>query len=331
MSATATNSQTPPVASADVDSIDTTEADVLAALGQLSPDSTDTAADTDTAETAATTDTADEDAAADEVAAALTDEEAPAAAPAAESDASTEAAAAEPTAEQKEIAALKQQLADLAAKIPAAPVVAAPPAADRPPLSAIAPEVFETVTEPGELAARELSLSRLHEWTLRNEDGGRIGDTDISRAEVLDLRASTWAALHRHIPARRQQLAEISHAEGEAVTAYPALKDAASTEAKAVAQFLAENPALKRLPNAKLIAADAVLGRLTRTTKAKPAAAPAPKQQPPRAPTSAARPGVLPPRISPRSSDLNTATARLSKGNGSVEDVASVIAASLPE
>lgn len=323
MSATATNSQTPAAEPTDADNIDTTEADVLAALGVTEEAATETAS----AQPAA----AESEGEGSEPAA--TDEQ-PAAGD--EPAATDEAPAAELTPEQKEIAALKQQLADLAAKIPAAaPAPVAPPvAADRPPLSSTAPEIFDTVTDAGELAARELSLGRLHAWALRNEDGGKIGDHDISRQEALELKASTWEALHQHIPARRQHLAAVAHAEGEAVTAYPALKDPASAESKAVAQFLTENPALRKLPNATLIAADAAIGRLTRTSKPKagqPAAAPAPRQQPPRAPASAARPGVLPPRTSPRASDLKSASERLSKGTGTVDEIASVIAASLPE
>lgn len=312
-------SQTPAAAPADADNIDTTEADVLAALGVTEEVAPETPEVHETPEASKTP----------------TDGEPVAETPDAPEtpDDATPESAAEPSAEQKEIAVLKQQLAALEAKVATPPpVVPAPPAVERPALSATAPEVFSAINDAGELAARELSLSRLHAWALRNEDGGKIGDVDISRQEVLELKASTWEALHQHIPARRQHLAAVAHAEGEAVTAYPSLKDPASSESKAVAQFLAENPALRQLPNAKLIAADAALGRIARTAKAKPAAAPAAvKPQPPRAPASAARPGVLPPRTSPRVSDLKAAAARLAKGNGNVDDVASVIAASLPE
>jgi hypothetical protein len=342
MSATANNS-TPPAAptAADTD-LDPTEADVLAALGES----------TETPEVPESPELPEQP----------EEPEAPEAPESPESPKEPEEpeapeAAPELTADQKELAALKQQLADLTTKLnaaPAAPAPAAPAApvapqvpAERPPLSSTSAEVFATVTDPGELAAREISLSKLHAWALRNEDGGKLGDLDISRADVLELKAATFEAIHQLIPERRQHLAEVARADGEALTAYPALKDANAPEAQAVAKTFRDIPALRAVPQAKLLAADAAVGaqlraagiKIDATTIAKlkagqpaaPGTPAAPRQQPPRAPTSAARPGVLPPRSTPNASALKSATARLSSGNGSVDDVASVIAASLPQ
>ena len=321
MSATA-NTPSQPAAPESAD-LDITEAEVLAALGQPAPAESPDPAAASEAEPAPEATTPDPEPA----------PEGEPAAEAPEAEATPETTAAQQLADlQAKIAALEAKIA-AAPSVPAAPPVIAPaaPAAERPPITAATPEVFATVTDSGELAAREIGLSRLYAWSLRNEDGGKLGDTDLSRQDILELRANVHEALYQHIPARRAFLADTARAEAAAIDAHPWLKDTASTDTQAVERFLSAHPSLRQIPNGRMIAADAILGAKARTstTAAKPATVAARPAQPPRPPASPARAGVLPPRISPRASESKAAMARLSR-TGSVDDLASVIAADLP-
>jgi hypothetical protein len=192
-------------------------------------------------------------------------------------------------------------------------------------------------SDAAELDARARTLSNLHAWTIRNEDGARLGETDLTRSQVLELRARTYETLYHEIPDRRAHLAAAARAEAEAITAYPGLKDANAELAKATAALLRSHPSLANDPAARLLAADAAAGRLARLgtpSTARPATAPAAapaRVQPPRAPASAARPGVLPPRSTPSSNALKSATDRARSGGGRLEDIASLIASQMSD
>jgi len=191
-------------------------------------------------------------------------------------------------------------------------------------------------SDAAELDARARTLSNLHAWTLRNEDGARLVDQDLTRAQVLELRARTYETLYHEIPDRRAHLSAAAKAEAEAITAYPGLKDQNSELAKATASILRSHPSMANDPAARLLAAEAAAGRLARLGSKLPAPssiAPssAVRQQPPRAPASAARPGVLPPRSTPSTSALKSATERARSSGGRLDDIASLIAAQMSD
>jgi hypothetical protein len=311
------NATTPPT-----DDVDFSEADILAALEiQATPEAAETPAEVIPAA-----------------------EESAAEVPAAEVTPEPEAAAPE----VDELAALRAQVAALTAQLaaPATPAVPLPsdlrpltssaaPAPERPALSSMEPIAIHT-SDAAELDARARTLSNLHAWTIRNEDGARLGETDLTRSQVLELRARTYETLYHEIPDRRAHLAAAARAEAEAITAYPGLKDANAELAKATAALLRSHPSLANDPAARLLAADAAAGRLARLGSKLPAPssiAPssAVRQQPPRAPASAARPGVLPPRSTPSSNALKSATDRARSGGGRLDDIASLIASQMSD
>jgi hypothetical protein len=311
------NATTPPT-----DDVDFSEADILAALEiQATPEAAESPAEVIPAA-----------------------EESAAEVPAAEVTPEPEAAAPE----VDELAALKAQVAALTAQLaaPAAPAVPLPsdlrplpssaaPAPERPALSSMEPIAIHT-SDAAELDARARTLSNLHAWTIRNEDGARLGETDLTRSQVLELRARTYETLYHEIPDRRAHLAAAARAEAEAITAYPGLKDANAELAKATAALLRSHPSLANDPAARLLAADAAAGRLARLGSKLPApssTAPssAVRQQPPRAPASAARPGVIPPRSTPSSNALKSATDRARSGGGRLDDIASLIASQMSD
>jgi hypothetical protein len=215
-------------------------------------------------------------------------------------------------------------------------------------------EHFETADA---LAKQRSQVVALHQRLLRNPQGIELPDaTDKTKIVsydsdgVAELLSQTAWLLHEGIPKQEQYIAKRDQYNASAETQYPWLNDSRTEQGAKVQAVLTANPGLKRIgPNYRLIAADALIGQTLReagvavtpkliaqlkagTTVAaagKPVTtttAPRPRVIPPAAP---ARAGTIPVRQSVRESAGTAADKRLSKGKGSVNDLAASIAARL--
>jgi hypothetical protein len=190
---------------------------------------------------------------------------------------------------------------------------------------ALTPDVLDHVESPEDLAKTQQRYSALMNWAIRNPDGGKLGDRDYSPEEVRALHAEVQTLVTEAVPARRAYLEKRAQADGEAVNFYPWLKDTTKGAGNYVQKAIEQIPALRKLPNYRMLAADAFVGQVFRgngirvtddllkrlvaeqqrtpakgqpTANAKPpGSAPRPAPQPPAAP---GRAGVLPPRSTPR-------------------------------
>lgn len=339
---------------------DVTAADIRAALG-LPPagapaaDDADDAGDEDLspeersaaeAELAADDDTeasgeeadADDDAAAPAAEASAPAEE-PAAAPVAD-DAAAKELQAKLTAAENEAAALRERLA-------------AREAADA---GRTDPQVLEGITDFEGLAKLRKQAVDTYTWAIRHPEGAEIpdgkgGTVTFTREQMLATAAEAFATVHERIPGREAYLRDAAAREGEALNAYPWLKETARGLGAEAAKILSAAPGLRRAPEHKLIAADAALGArlrsagitvndttLTRMIEAAKAAQPAaatttaarPAATAPRVPPSAPRAaGVVPPRTRGNEVAVRAAQKRLASGGGKLTDLTASIAAKL--
>lgn len=225
---------------------------------------------------------------------------------------------------------------------------------------ALTPDVLDHVDSPEELAKAQQRYSALLQWAIKNPDGGKLGEREYSPEDVRSLHAEVQTLITDALPARRDYLAQRQQAERDAVDFYPWLKDTTRGAGQLVHQSIQQIPILRKLPNHRLIVADAVVGqalrqggvqltgellkRLSDEVKAaqskqgKGKAAPAkPQGQTPsiaarpqaKPPASPGRAGVLPPRQTPRAAAAKAAGQRLRQGTGSEDDLADSIASKL--
>lgn len=164
--------------------------------------------------------------------------------------------------ERETALAQKDQQLDELSKLP--PTAIAPTADD--PLADVETEV--------ELDKRVQNARQLRRWALTHTDGAPVKDGDkefeITKERVGEILAETEEFLQDHAPRRRELLRLRQSTEAEALTTHPWLKDKNSQGSLAIETTLRQFPQLRTVPQIRLILADSVIGRLTRT---KPAAA----------------------------------------------------------
>jgi hypothetical protein len=216
---------------------------------------------------------------------------------------------------------------------------------------------LEHIDSLADLAQKRSKLVKLHQWALKNQQGGELPTADgkvltYDAEGVSTLLSSTFELIHEALPAREQYLREREKADAAAVTAYPWLKDTRNPQAKQVQAAIEAMPAIRRLgPNYRVVAADALIGQTFREAgiavdgklierlkvelkTRKPAGAvktatpvvSAVRKVPPVAPRGA---GVVPARISANAVQAAAATKRLNKGDGNINDLTASIAAGL--
>lgn len=328
---------------AEGDSQDVTAADIAAALGLPTPGAKP-AADADESDL-----TAEEQAAAEaELAADPAAED-----DAADSDEDAAPAAEEPATPSADLTALQAKLSEADAKATAAEAAAT---ALREKLATFEAEsttrtdagVLDTVTDLDGLAAQRSRFVNLYAWAVKHADGGALpdgkgGEIELSREEVANLQADTFTLVHDAVPKREAFLRAQAAREADALNAYPWIKETARGIGADAAKLLASAPALRRLPDAKLIAADSVIGarlraagvsldeamiaKIIATHKAgKPAALSTPPRVPPASPS---RPGVIPPRTRGNESAVRAAAQAMKTSRGSEDSIAASIAAKL--
>lgn len=223
---------------------------------------------------------------------------------------------------------------------------------------ALAEGPLDTITDLAALDKLDQRTASLHEWALRNPDGGKLpdgkgGETEFTREEVAHINASTHTRATRDIPARRQWLQARGLHDAEAVKSYPWLKDTAKGDGAIIQKVLESNPRLlTALPNIRLVAANALIGERLRSAGivvddaliqrlvkekggkqpaagAKPAATASRPAIAPRAPAAPGRASVQPARRPAGAAESRAADKRFQQSSGSVDDVAASIAAKL--
>ena len=111
----------------------------------------------------------------------------------------------------------------------------------------------------------------LIEWCEDNEDGAVVEkdgtETEYSADEVKQIRRSARRAMDQGLPARFKALQDTDTMTRVAVEKFPELKDEKSEVSEAVARFTRAFPAIKQLPDHKLLIADWNEGRKAREAK----------------------------------------------------------------
>lgn len=217
------------------------------------------------------------------------------------------------------------------------------------------PDVLEAVEDPATLEKQRSQWQSLHTWAARhlNAPEAKLPGTDktMTPEEVANLFASTSTLLNEAAPRRAAFLQERARLDAATNQVYPWASDIKDGLGAALHQGLKELPELRRLPNGRVIAADALIGQALRNTgvrvddallkrlaaEAKRAPAPAagtprpgtaatqPPRRQPVPPAAPARPGTVPARPT-SSAQAQAAHRRVSRGDGSEEALAASIA-----
>jgi hypothetical protein len=211
------------------------------------------------------------------------------------------------TAEER-AAALETELNDLKSKYHAPPPIQ-PTAAD--PLSDI-----ETETD---LDAQINRIQEAKSWCINNLDGGQIADGNggskfLDGRDVKAILANAEMMLSKHIPARRQFLANRKVFEGEAKKQYPALYKEGTEANKVYKQWLTVFPECRRYPDIALIIGDALVGQSIRFNRAKAQNGKVPAHSQPLAPPAPAASPRVPQQRTPSGQQLAEAFATDPKG-----------------
>ena len=200
------------------------------------------------------------------------------------------------TAEER-ASALETELAELRAKAQAPAPVAPTPAS---PLADIENE--------SDLAARTSHILEAKSWAIQNLDGGQVSDGKggtqwLDGPTVKSVLANAELLLSKHIPERREFIANKKVFDNEARRHYPALFKEGSEPYKIYQQWQTVFPEARRYPDLALIVGDALVGQSIRMRRTRasgtngklpsnqtPLAAPAPAASP-RVPQSKALSG----------------------------------------
>lgn len=199
---------------------------------------------------------------------------------------------------EEHAASLEKELTDLKSKFQAPPPVAPTPAN---PLADIE-------SEP-DLAARTNHILEAKSWAIQNLDGGQVADGKggtqwIDGPTVKAILANAETMLSKHIPERRDFIANKKVFDNEARRNYPALFKEGTEAYNTYQQWQKVFPECRRYPDLALIVGDALVGQSIRVNRAKaqngngrvppanqtPLAAPAPAASP-RVPQSRALSG----------------------------------------
>jgi hypothetical protein len=211
-----------------------------------------------------------------------------------------------PTEEEEHAAWLAEQpqevqdrFAKLAAKAPAKAAVKPEEEVKPKPTAEVkakvlTPSALDEVDTLDDLQAAIARAETARAWAIENWDGGEIDDGNggvkpVDAATVRKFFMAQDDLLRKDAPAREQFLRNAEAYLEEAAKAYPYLKNNTTAEYQTVQNVLAFLPELKkRLPDARLFAADWLAGRAARLAKAKPSAG-----------AGTAKPGTAKPKISP--------------------------------
>jgi hypothetical protein len=212
------------------------------------------------------------------------------------------------------------------------------------------PDVLEAIEDPDTLERQKTQWNQLHRWAAQNLTApeAKLGEKIYSTEEVGQIFAQTSQLLTESAPKRAAYLAQRAHFDQATAQIYPWAADPKSGDGEFLHRSLQALPELRRLPQGKLIAADSLVGlklrnagikiddsliarlkaenaRTAKTSAPAKAGSPAPAVR--RVPPSApARPGSMPPRAGHREASQQSALKRVNRGDGSEQAIAASIA-----
>lgn len=189
------------------------------------------------------------------------------------------------------------------------------------------------VDEPTKLKTYEKYLSDVESYCLENWDGYHgTGDDDPSYTdkEIRSRYAQVRKERENILPAAQARLQKMQQYDAGAVkTSYPELSDTKSKEYQVMSAILRVVPALKMLPNHKLIIGDMIQGEKVRKEKSAAATVKDPQPAPPPKLPSTTSPAAKSPLTSStkKTKDIDVgAAARAGGGREALMDAAGVIA-----
>lgn len=206
------------------------------------------------------------------------------------------------TAEER-AASLEAELNEVKSKFSAPPAIA-PSAAS--PLADI-----ETETD---LAAKINHIQEAKSWCITHLDGGEIGDGKggsqwLDGNAVKAILANAELMLSRHVPERKEFIANKRTFDAEASREYPALFKEGTEPNKTYKQWLTVFPECRRYPDIALIIGDALVGQKIRFDRAKARNGKVPTATHPLAPPAPAASPRVPQTRSPSGQQLAEAFA----------------------
>ena len=157
---------------------------------------------------------------------------------------------------------------------------------------------FQHLTDNKEIDAKIQSARETKKWARANRDGavveGKNGEVEYTPEQVEDILNNAEDALDIHLPAQKEFIQAKQYWDEESVKAYPWLTDKGSKEYEVHENNLNEFPAIKALPNHRILIADMMLGQAVRYQegqKTKPAKG---SKQRPKAPPQPSAPSATP-------------------------------------
>ena len=191
---------------------------------------------------------------------------------------------------EERVASLETELADLKSKYQAPAPVAPTPAS---PLADIEAD--------SDLVARTNHILEAKSWAIQNLDGGQVADGKggtqwVDGPTVKSILANAETMLAKHIPERRDFIANKKVFDAEAKREYPALFKEGSLPNQTLLQWQKVFPECRRYPDLALIVGDCLVGQKIRQDRAKARSSngkvPPSNQTPLAAPAPAASPRV---------------------------------------
>ena len=130
---------------------------------------------------------------------------------------------------------------------------------------------FEHLTSQDQIEAEKQKARDLRKWCRRNRDGavvnGKNGEVEYDADQIQDILENAEDALDTHLPERERFVEANAYWEPEAEKAYPWINDRSSNEHKLFNQALKVFPAIKSLPDYKILLGDMLVGRALRMSK----------------------------------------------------------------
>jgi hypothetical protein len=204
---------------------------------------------------------------------------------------------------EERAASLEAELSEVKSKF-SAPAPALPTAAS--PLADIETE--------GDLAAKVNHIQEAKSWCITHLDGGEIDDGKGNKQwldgnTVKGILANAELMLSKHVPERREFIANRKVFDTEAYREYPALFKQGTEANKTYKQWLTVFPECRRYPDIALIIGDALVGQAIRFNRAKARNGKVPTATQPLAPPAPAASPRVPQTRTPSGQQLAEAFA----------------------
>ena len=185
------------------------------------------------------------------------------------------------TAEER-ASALETELNDLKGKFQAPP-----------PIQPTAASPLADIENENDLAAKIGHIQEAKSWCIQHLDGGEVDDGKGNKQwldgnQVKGILANAEMMLSKHVPERRDFIANKKVFDAEAKREYPALFKQGTDANKVYTQWCTVFPECRRYPDIALIVGDALVGQQIRFNRAKARNGKSPPATQPLAPPSPA-------------------------------------------